>query len=64
MFKDENRPDDRINASVAFVEWLQTNQNTWLQSGENTAALPMLEDEEYQEMPQSFLIADPFEHYN
>lgn len=59
MFVDENRPDERRQAAVEFVDWLRTNQMTWLKSGENTASLAMLENEEYLAMPQSFLIQTP-----
>lgn len=59
MFVDENRPDERRQAAVEFVDWLRTNQMTWLESGENTASLAMLENEDYLSMPQSFLIQTP-----
>lgn len=59
MFLDQNRPDERREAAVQFVDWLRTNQLTWLKSGENTASLAMLENEEYLAMPQSFLIQTP-----
>lgn len=59
QFIDENRPEERVDGAVEFVDWLRTNQMTWLESGENTASLEMLENEDYLAMPQSFLVETP-----
>jgi len=59
MLQDENRPEERIVGAIDFMEWLQDNQLTWLESGANTASLDMLDNEEYLEMPQSFLLETP-----
>jgi len=58
-FIDENRPEERVQGAVDFIDWLRTNQLTWLESGENTASLDMLENEDYLSMPQSFLVETP-----
>lgn len=55
-FVDENRPAERVEAAVEFMDWLRGNSYTWIQSGANPASLAMLEDEDYLDMPQSFLI--------
>lgn len=55
-FLDEDRPAERVEASIEFIDWLRTNTLTWLESGENTASLAMLENEEYLAMSQSFLV--------
>ncbi|WP_047982702.1 ABC transporter substrate-binding protein [Ornithinibacillus contaminans] len=59
MFKDENRSEEKIKGTVAFIEWLQANQLEWVKSGANPASLAMLDNEEYVEMPQSFLLKSP-----
>ncbi|MFB1097450.1 ABC transporter substrate-binding protein [Terribacillus sp. JSM ZJ617] len=59
MFKSKERSEEKIAGTVAFIEWLQTNQLEWIKSGANPTALGMLENEEYLEMPQSFLLKTP-----
>lgn len=56
MFKSEERSEDKIKDIVKFIEWLQSNQLEWIRSGANPTALEMLENEEYMQMPQSFLL--------
>ena len=57
IFKSaEERSDAKMQGMVDFMEWLQTNQLEWLRSGANAAALAMQDNEEYKEMPQTFLV--------
>lgn len=57
IFKSaEERSDEKMKGMVDFVTWLQSNQLEWLRSGANAAALAMQDNEEYQAMPQTFLI--------
>lgn len=56
MFKSEERSDEKVKATVEFLEWLQGNTLEWIKSGANPTSLGMLENEEYTQMPQSFLL--------
>ncbi|WP_099159518.1 extracellular solute-binding protein [Virgibacillus ndiopensis] len=56
MFTSEERSEDKVKATVKFIEWLQSNQLEWVKSGANPTALSMLDNEEYTQMPQSFLL--------
>jgi multiple sugar transport system substrate-binding protein len=56
MFKSKERSEEKIKATVEFIEWLQGNQTEWIKSGANPTSLGMLDNEEYTSMPQSFLL--------
>ncbi|WP_409271224.1 ABC transporter substrate-binding protein [Neobacillus sp. SCS-31] len=56
MFKSKERSDEKIKSIVKFLEWLQGNQTEWIKSGANPTSLGMLDNEEYTNMPQSFLL--------
>ncbi len=57
VFKSsEERPAEKMQGMVKFLEWLQGNQLEWVKSGANPSSLAMLENEEYLAMPQSFLL--------
>jgi multiple sugar transport system substrate-binding protein len=56
MFKSKERSGEKIKGIVDFITWLQGNQLEWIKSGANPTALGMLDDEEYVDMPQSFLL--------
>lgn len=50
------RSKEKKEGMIAFLEWLQGNQLEWVKSGANPTSLSMLENKEYLEMPQSFLL--------
>ncbi|MCL6570564.1 MAG: extracellular solute-binding protein [Bacillus sp. (in: Bacteria)] len=56
MFKSKERSEEKVKGTVEFIEWLQGNTLEWIKSGANPTALGMLENEEYINMPQSFLL--------
>ncbi|HEY2420635.1 MAG TPA: extracellular solute-binding protein [Neobacillus sp.] len=56
LFKSKDRSDAKIKSAVKFIEWLQGNQLEWVKSGANPTALGMLDNQEYTNMPQSFLL--------
>ncbi|WP_062350004.1 ABC transporter substrate-binding protein [Bacillus kwashiorkori] len=59
MFVSKDRNEDKVKATVKFIEWLQGNIGEWIKSGANPTSLAMLENEEYKNMPQSFLLDKP-----
>jgi len=59
MFVSKERSEAKIESTIKFIEWLQTNTVEWLQSGANPSSLAMLENEEYKDAPQSFLLDRP-----
>jgi multiple sugar transport system substrate-binding protein len=42
-----------------FLDFVRENSLPWAKAGQNPAALATLENPEYKEMPQSFLVEDP-----
>ena len=56
MFKSKERSEEKIKGIVDFITWLQGNQLEWIKSGANPTALGMLDNDEYVDMPQSFLL--------
>jgi len=58
-FNSEERTDEKEKGIMDFLEWLRTNSLEWAKAGQNPATLDILNDEEYQEMPQSIFISTP-----
>lgn len=56
MFKSDNRSDAKIKSTVKFLTWLQSNTLEWIQSGANPTSTAMLNNKDYTNMPQSFLL--------
>ncbi|OCA87649.1 ABC transporter substrate-binding protein [Bacillus sp. FJAT-27225] len=56
MFVSKERSEEKIKSIVKFLEWLQGNTTEWIKSGANPTALGMLDNQEYTDMPQSFLL--------
>lgn len=52
----QERSDEKKSGMIDFLTWLQANQLEWVKSGANPTSLAMLDNEEYVEMPQSFLL--------
>ncbi|MFB8448687.1 extracellular solute-binding protein [Enterococcus thailandicus] len=59
MFKNKDRSDEKTKGIMEFINWLRTNSLEWAKAGQNPATLAILENEEYQKMPQSFFIETP-----
>ncbi|KKI92386.1 sugar ABC transporter substrate-binding protein [Bacillus sp. SA1-12] len=59
MFKDENRSDEKVKGMLDFLDYVRENSLPWAKAGQNPAALATLENPEFKELPQSFLLADP-----
>ena len=59
MFKNEERTDEKTKGILDFIEWIRTNSLEWARAGQNPASLDILNEEEYNEMPQSFFISTP-----
>lgn len=59
MFNDENRSEEKTKGMMDFLDFVRENSLPWAQAGQNPAALATLENPEYKEMPQSFLVEDP-----
>lgn len=56
MFEDENRDEEKTQGVIEFVDWLRDNSIEWARAGQIPATLQLLEDGEYQDMPQSFFV--------
>lgn len=54
----EQRSEQKMAGMADLMEWLQRNQIEMLKSGANPSAIAMLENQEYLDMPQSFLLKD------
>ncbi|MFP5115605.1 ABC transporter substrate-binding protein [Bacillaceae bacterium C204] len=59
MFNDENRSEEKTKGMMDFLDFVRENSLPWAKAGQNPAALATLENPEYKEMPQSFLVEDP-----
>lgn len=59
MFKNEARSEEKTKGVMDFIEWLRTNSLEWARAGQNPATLDILNEEEYNEMPQSLFISTP-----
>ncbi|MGX7030417.1 extracellular solute-binding protein [Vagococcus zengguangii] len=56
MFNNEDRSDEKTKGILDFIDWVRTNSLEWAKAGQNPATLDILNNEEYQKMPQSFFI--------
>ncbi|WP_066071456.1 extracellular solute-binding protein [Neobacillus soli] len=59
MFKDENRSKEKTKGITDFLDFVRENSLPWAKAGQNPASLVTLENPEYQDLPQSFLVKDP-----
>ncbi|QCJ40779.1 extracellular solute-binding protein [Bacillus sp. S3] len=59
MFKDKNRSEEKTKGIMDFLDYVRENSLPWAKAGQNPAALATLENAEYQNLPQSFLVKDP-----
>lgn len=58
MIKNPQMTDERAAAIMDFVAWVGANSIEWARAGQNPACLKILENAEYKEMGQSFLLDD------
>jgi len=56
MIKNPEMSDERAAAIMDFVAWVGANSIEWARAGQNPACLKILENAEYKEMKQSFLL--------
>jgi len=56
MFESDERGDEKELAIIAFIDWVRQNSIDWARAGQNPAALAILESNEFQTMPQAFLL--------
>lgn len=59
MFKDENRSEEKTQGMMDFLNYVRENSLPWAKAGQNPAALATLENPEFKELPQAFLVEDP-----
>ncbi|OCA83406.1 extracellular solute-binding protein [Pradoshia sp. D12] len=56
MFNSKERSDEKAKGIVDFLDFVRENSLPWAKAGQNPAALETLENPEYKELPQAFLI--------
>lgn len=56
MFNNEQRSEEKTKGVLEFINWIRDNSKEWAIAGQNPAALSILDDADYQEMPQSIFI--------
>jgi len=56
MIKNPEMSEERASAIMDFVAWVGANSIEWARAGQNPACLKILENAEYKEMKQSFLL--------
>ncbi|KRG16371.1 sugar ABC transporter substrate-binding protein [Virgibacillus soli] len=61
MFNSDDRSDEKSKGAIDFIDWVRDNSLEWAKAGQNPASLKILDEQEYQEMAQSFLLNDPEE---
>jgi multiple sugar transport system substrate-binding protein len=56
MFNNDDRDEEKTQGIIDFIDWLRDNSIEWARAGQIPATLQLLEDGEYQDMPQSFFV--------
>lgn len=56
MFNNDDRDEEKTKGVVEFIDWLRDNSIEWARAGQIPATLQLLEDGEYQDMPQSYFV--------
>lgn len=56
LFNNDNRDEEKTQGVIEFIDWLRDNSIEWARAGQIPATLQLLEDGEYQDMPQSFFV--------
>lgn len=56
LLKDDKRSEEEVQGALAFVDWVADNSLEWAKAGQNPAAVAIKSNEEYQKLPQSFLM--------
>ncbi|MBU3189617.1 extracellular solute-binding protein [Clostridium bowmanii] len=58
MFKNSKMNDARATEIMKFIAWIGDNSIEWARSGQVPASLKILKSEEFQKMPQAFLLKE------
>ncbi|WP_191559794.1 extracellular solute-binding protein [Metabacillus idriensis] len=58
MFNSKERNESKSEGVIKFLDYIRQNSLPWAEAGQNPAALATLEDEKFQNLPQSFLVKD------
>lgn len=58
MFEHSDVDDEKAKAIMDFVAWIGDNSLEWAKAGQNPASLKILDDPEFKEMKQSFLLEE------
>ncbi|MBN2222350.1 MAG: hypothetical protein JW708_09085, partial [Vallitaleaceae bacterium] len=59
MIKSPEMTDEKAAAVMDFIAWVGANSLEWAKAGQNPACLKIMENPEYMEMEQSFLLEAP-----
>jgi len=58
MFKNPDMTDEKAQGIMDFVAWVGENSIEWARAGQVPASLKILENQEFKDMKQSFLLED------
>lgn len=58
IWKNPKMDDERAAAIMDFINWVGENSLEWAKAGQVPASLKILDNEEFNKMPQSFLLKD------
>ncbi|MCM8709684.1 extracellular solute-binding protein [Clostridium sp. SYSU_GA19001] len=58
MFKNPKMDDERAAAIMDFIKWIGENSLEWAKAGQVPASLKIMDNEEFNKMPQSFLLKE------
>ena len=59
MFKNKEMNADRAAAVMDFITWVGENSLEWAKAGQVPASLKIMDNPEFRDMKQSFLLDDP-----
>jgi multiple sugar transport system substrate-binding protein len=59
MFKNPNMDAERAAAIMDFIKWVGENSIEWAKAGQVPASLKIMDNPEFKEMKQSFLLEEP-----
>lgn len=58
LFKNEERDEAKTQGVFDFIDWVRENSLEWARAGQIVASTELLDNEEYQQMPQAFFVQD------
>lgn len=59
MLNNDERSEEKTQGIIQFIDWLRDNSIEWARAGQNPASLSLLDNEEYQNMPQYLFVSTP-----